>query len=363
MEKLNQNELASLLAFLRSNYIARDLPEFRQYVITTVPALVRSEVTGYNEVDLEKWSDEHIIYPMERVGFPHSYEIFNEHIRDHPVISHLATTQQQAILRISDFVTHRQFSHTGLYQEFFKRVGTRDQISVTLKVGKRAIVGLALNHSREYRERDRFLLTVLRTHLVQAYENAVCISRLKEELEATRHSLEEANATTVRVDADGGVPDITPFAEKLLKRYFRSWVGLRRLPEAICNWMRAQNVRLEQFSSPHPLVIEVNRKTLEIRMLSQNGRALLLLREGAAGRARQISPKSLTAMGVSSREADVLGWVAQGRTNQEIAQILGLSYRTVQKHLERIFQKLGVETRTAAAACAWEAASNSKYAG
>ena len=53
-------------------------------------------------------------------------------------------------------------------------------------------------------------------------------------------------------------------------------------------------------------------------------------------------------LGLTRREIEVLQWVAQGKTNMEIGSILGLSHRTVQKHLEHIYQKLGVETRTTA---------------
>ncbi len=53
---------------------------------------------------------------------------------------------------------------------------------------------------------------------------------------------------------------------------------------------------------------------------------------------------------VTGREADVLLWIAKGKTNREIAQILDMSPRTVNKHLEQIFRKLGVENRTSAAA-------------
>lgn len=56
-------------------------------------------------------------------------------------------------------------------------------------------------------------------------------------------------------------------------------------------------------------------------------------------------------------KAEVLHWVAQGKTDAEIGTILGVSPRTVQKHLEQIYQKLGVENRTAAAARAYEMAS------
>ncbi len=48
----------------------------------------------------------------------------------------------------------------------------------------------------------------------------------------------------------------------------------------------------------------------------------------------------------------MLSWLAKGKTNRDIADILGMSPRTVNKHLEHIFEKLGVETRTAAAAIA-----------
>jgi DNA-binding response OmpR family regulator/DNA-binding CsgD family transcriptional regulator len=56
--------------------------------------------------------------------------------------------------------------------------------------------------------------------------------------------------------------------------------------------------------------------------------------------------------GVTGREADVLLWIANGKTNREIGQILEMSPRTVNKHLEQIFRKLGVENRTSAAAIA-----------
>lgn len=52
------------------------------------------------------------------------------------------------------------------------------------------------------------------------------------------------------------------------------------------------------------------------------------------------------------RETEVLSWLSKGKTNRDIADILGMSPRTVNKHLEHIFEKLGVETRTAAAAVA-----------
>ena len=68
---------------------------------------------------------------------------------------------------------------------------------------------------------------------------------------------------------------------------------------------------------------------------------------GSAPAASRLEVAALTP-----RETEVLSWLAKGKTNRDIADILGMSPRTVNKHLEHIFEKLGVETRTAAAALA-----------
>ena len=61
-------------------------------------------------------------------------------------------------------------------------------------------------------------------------------------------------------------------------------------------------------------------------------------------------PSALLPNPLTQREMDVLEWVARGKTNRDVAEILGMSPRTVNKHLEHIYEKLGVETRTAAVA-------------
>src|SRR5438874_2187557 len=74
-----------------------------------------------------------------------------------------------------------------------------------------------------------------------------------------------------------------------------------------------------------------------------------------AGAAWGVPPAAGTAAQASLtvRERDVLGWVCAGKTDRDIADILAISPRTVHKHLQRIYEKLGVETRTAAAARWW----------
>jgi DNA-binding CsgD family transcriptional regulator len=64
--------------------------------------------------------------------------------------------------------------------------------------------------------------------------------------------------------------------------------------------------------------------------------------------------RGFAALPITPREREVLSWLAAGKTDRDIGQILGMSPRTVQKHLQHIYEKLGVETRTAAVVRAME---------
>ena len=79
--------------------------------------------------------------------------------------------------------------------------------------------------------------------------------------------------------------------------------------------------------------------------MKSDDKRLLLLEEDID----VIDPQALAPIGLTRRQSEVLAWVARGKTNEEIATISGARPATVAKHLERIYQKLGVETRTAAA--------------
>lgn len=83
----------------------------------------------------------------------------------------------------------------------------------------------------------------------------------------------------------------------------------------------------------------------------RNARETLAARESAPRADLEESTRLLEAA-LTPRETEVLSWLAKGKTNRDIADILGMSHRTVNKHLEHIFEKLGVETRAAAAALA-----------
>jgi DNA-binding NarL/FixJ family response regulator len=104
-------------------------------------------------------------------------------------------------------------------------------------------------------------------------------------------------------------------------------------------------------STPIGLKADESSVRLQLHYIAQIGPDEFLLRliEGDIGDDQTVLKQKLL---VTEREAEVLLWIARGKSNRDIAQILDLSPRTVNKHLEQIYSKLGVENRTAAAALA-----------
>lgn len=97
--------------------------------------------------------------------------------------------------------------------------------------------------------------------------------------------------------------------------------------------------------------VELGHTTLELVLVARMRGAEWLVRLNDVNPASDIALLQLRH-GLTSREAEVLLWVSYGKPNRVISEILSISPRTVNKHLEQIFVKLGVETRAAAAALA-----------
>jgi DNA-binding NarL/FixJ family response regulator len=121
-------------------------------------------------------------------------------------------------------------------------------------------------------------------------------------------------------------------------------------PKTPPGWLPKELHGLTQLDS-EPLLLERSGTWLSVRNMGPVGvgEVMLLIEERQN---THITPSRLENAALTQREAQVLSWLAKGKTNRDIADILGISHRTVNKHLEHVFEKLGVETRTAAAALA-----------
>lgn len=167
---------------------------------------------------------------------------------------------------------------------------------------------------------------------------------------------------TVRV-ADGRILWQTALARRLLLAYGDSPgdAGSATVGETLRHWMARQLDGVLQglaepprwvLAAPQPVAGSDRRLVLHLHPSmeeGQGGELLVVMREESGSAAAQLLRE---AFALTAKEAEVLFWVAQGKINRDIADIVGSSPATVKKHLERIHAKLGVETRTAAAALA-----------
>ena len=158
-------------------------------------------------------------------------------------------------------------------------------------------------------------------------------------------------------EGDGKLTWQTPLARELLARYYGT--SAPQTPPAVLEWLRSASRMAEAQTGgpaePPRLTIELGAQRLSFRLHQQTGDSdggadwLIIMRE--VSDAAVIEAMSLSFK-LTAREAEVLYWVVKGKTNRDIGDILGASPATVKKHLERVYAKLGVETRTAAAGMA-----------
>lgn len=175
------------------------------------------------------------------------------------------------------------------------------------------------------------LLARIRVHL----GNARTATRARAALDATGRFL-------IAVDGQGRLIWCTPQAAALIASDPPEFT----LPKSL-----AARLATDPASLAGETTITHGGKTLTIAYLSRTGsdEFLLRLREAIPGQDEAFLRDYLS---LTTREAEVLIWIARGKSNRDISDILGISPRTVNKHLEQVFVKLGVENRASAAALA-----------
>lgn len=172
-----------------------------------------------------------------------------EELLNHPFPKYFVRTGNWTALILSDFLSARQFRRSHIFEGFYRRLGVDRLIGMPNKFGPATVGGMAMGRrGRDFTERDRLLLNLLRPHVELAYRNAIRWTAAMDFLAGPKAPIQSA-----------------------------------------CN-------------------------------------------------------------ALTPRETEIARWLAAGKTNPEIAIILQANVRTVEKHMEKIFVKLGVENRSAAIA-------------
>jgi DNA-binding response OmpR family regulator/DNA-binding CsgD family transcriptional regulator len=176
------------------------------------------------------------------------------------------------------------------------------------------------------------LLARIRVHLANART-----------AQSARLALDTAGRYLLAANGGGEILWCTPQAVKLLEAALPSKEGTIMLPESVKVWLKISAGPRGGIPAPAPFVT-ADGKQLQLSYLGNTGEDEFLFRltsEDSGGKEALLRRQ----FAVTAREAEVLFWIARGKSNRDIGEILGLSPRTVNKHLEQIYQKLGVENR------------------
>jgi DNA-binding response OmpR family regulator/DNA-binding CsgD family transcriptional regulator len=163
-------------------------------------------------------------------------------------------------------------------------------------------------------------------------------------------ALDTSGRPAFAVDGKGAPRWLTPVASEILERLFPDWRATSgSLPEALARPI--ERVQTGEPEAGATVAIAVGESTLEAAYLRRTAADewLFRLTERRPGSEERRLGEQL---GLTQREAEVLLWISRGKQNREVSEILQISPRTVNKHLEQIFQKMGVENRASATAIA-----------
>jgi DNA-binding CsgD family transcriptional regulator len=215
--------------------------------VNALPRLVASEITSLSICDLESGRRQVVATPAAAIGAD-DIAAFNRYFRVHPLVHYHAGLRGPGAHRITDSLPFSHFRNSGLYNEYYRRIGIDHAVALPVYVDDKTLVSFVLNRRRrDFSDRERDMLDLVGSGLSRLYAKAYAMDHAR----------------------------------------------------------------------------------------------FLLAAKG-------LNEPRLEALGVTPRETEVLRWLAGGKTDREIAALLSCSHRTVQKHLQRLYVKLGVETRTAA---------------
>jgi DNA-binding CsgD family transcriptional regulator len=270
---------------------------------------------------------------------------------ENPAISHHMSYPNAPALMIEDILPMSEWKRTAVFNEFYSKLGMRERLSLSLSFARPDITAIVAHRCQgTFTERDRSVLNLLRFHVSQTCANAKvgpppAFPSIMEALESL------VGGSIIVLDAVGKVQ----LCSNLAKQYLESFFPKERpfhdgIPLTVKAWALRELARFEtdEFAirPPQPLVARMAERTLRIRIANTregDGCVLLLRAEDPA-----LELARLSYFGLGARSTEVLYWLAKGKTNKEIAIILGMATETVKTHLKDIYFRLDLENRATA---------------
>jgi len=319
-----------------------------QYALARLQHLISSDYNSWVEIIDAKPLKVAAIFSPQNPQAASLLPVFERHAKEHPVCRYWEKSGHYHIAtRWSDVAEWPAIEHLSLYTGFYRPLGVRHQMMVAVQTKPSHFTYLALNRSRTpFSNHDRILLTALQPHIAGALQSLLREQWLQSTLASYATFMDTFNQGIVCLAPNGHIRWANKRARTDLQTHFGWSVNSTRLP-----------ADLQKQLSPGPIVASSPSKSFSVP--SKHGALVVRTLKAKTDRyvffqgSEQPAFDGLKTFGLTNREAEVLGWIARGKSNEEAAAILGIGPHTVRKHLERIYNALGVTNRTEAAAKAY----------
>jgi len=333
---LNARQLKTFSEALLLIHAPLDLPSVPGAAIAALDKLLQGDCYAYNEFHTDR---------VVTISAPDQLDektssAFEFYIGEHPSVKHVAATNMDEAIRLSDVATTREWRATNLYNHVFRIASLKYQLGCIFPITQTSQAAFSINRiSCDFSVEQRDLMTLLTPHFAQAWARANAVSQRDSAL---------ACVAVAEVDRFCRILFATEKAAALIARY-RTPASLspRQLPEPYRGWLLRNIQKAQEFESFTPLLLEAGGHQLTVRLAASTGQDgyQLHFEEKTVVTAAQVADH----LGLTPRQGEVLYWIAEGKSNEEIGLILGAKVRTIAKHVEQIFVRIGVENRATAA--------------
>jgi DNA-binding NarL/FixJ family response regulator len=335
MERLDTEDASALLTFVSELNDVEDPLPFPPSVLQGLRDVIRCDAAHYSDLDPVRrcsrmdvktaGDEEYVLLGVLPDECAAAYELYWALRPTHPVCAYrMRTDDWTTPLKASDFVTLAGFRRTAIYDAQYR--GCADywlDFGLAAEPDRTRMFIFTRKGGPDFTERDRLVASLVRPYLEARAKAAEDATRAAAALATVEESTGREPQAIVLCSATGMIEYASRRSRALLKQYLGLDNG--RLPTTL-----------------------LTRDT--ITLVDDGGRLTIRIARTGALRILLLAEHDRRLERLTAREREVLDGVAHGWTNEEIALDLGLASATVAKHLEHVYQKLGVRTRTAAAA-------------
>jgi len=333
--------------FTASLHGHRDPVALVSHLLSGLQTLIPTDYNSWKEITLQGRPQVTGVFSPHNSAAASLLPVFQRHVGEHPICNYWRSSGQHVgAFSWSDVVSRPEFESLALYEKFYRPLGIHHQLMVALETRPSQLIYFALNRSHTpFTEQERQLLTEIQPHASQALQQLRELHRLRSTLASFETLVNNLNQGVVCLSAHNRISWASTRARSFMQMYWRSSPGTVCLPDTLLAWLVNLETPRACGAVRGPLIIQGQTSRLIVRLLVEKQERYLFFEEVA----RQPTFEEFKQVGLTDREAEVLGWVAQGKSNDETAAILKVCSQTVKKHLERIYSVLGVTNRTEAA--------------